>query len=97
GGVTYTKSQAIALMGRPGKGDKSYDLFKQLVATKLNLIIGNSATCISSTVASADAWQTTYPPGSNVKGSGAAWQTGGPLHTKLDDYNNGELCAAHRD
>lgn len=97
GGVTYTKSEAIALMGASGKGDKSYDLFKQLVATKLNLIIGNSAACISATVASADSWQATYPPGSGVKGSGAVWQTGGPLHTKLDDYNNGELCAPHRD
>lgn len=97
GSVVYTKSEALALMSKASKGDKSIDLFKQLVATKLNLIIGNSATCISSTVASADAWQTTYPPGSGVKGTSAAWQVGGPLHNKLDDYNNGELCAEHRD
>ena len=35
--------------------------------------------------------------GSNVSGSSTAWQTGGPLHTTLDNYNNGQLCAPHRD
>jgi hypothetical protein len=96
GNVTYTKSQAIAIIATASRGDKTIDLAKQLIATKLNLIIGNSATCISSTVASADSWLITYPVGSNVKSGSAAWTAGGPLHDKLDDYNNGELCAEHR-
>jgi hypothetical protein len=97
GGKIYTKSQAIQWMGTSSSGDKTIDLFKQLVAAKLNVLIGNQASCISSTIFSADAWLVSYPLGSRVKSSGSAWQTGGPLHERLDDYNNGELCAPHRD
>lgn len=97
GGVTYTKAQAIAIMSTPSRGDKTIDLFKQLVAAKLNVLIGNEPGCISGTIASADSWLVTYPVGSNVRSSSAAWAIGGPLHTRLDDYNNGELCAPHRD
>jgi hypothetical protein len=32
-----------------------------------------------------------------VTSRSSAWSQGGPLHTKLDDYNNGLLCAPHRD
>jgi len=96
GGKTYTKAQAISIMGTPGRGDKTYDMFKQLVAAKLNVLIGNASSCISSTIAAADAWLTTYPVGSGISGSSSAWATGGPLHIKLDDYNNGRLCAPHR-
>lgn len=99
GGRTYTRSQAVALF--PGNtekkaGDKSRDMFAQLVSAKLNLMIGNDASCISSTISQADAWMAQYPAGSNVDASSAAWTVGGPLHTRLDDYNNGRLCAPHR-
>jgi hypothetical protein len=97
GGVTYSQAQAIALMSQPGKGDKTYDLFKQLVAAKLNVLIGNDSSCIGATIAAADAWMAVYPPGSNVRSSSLAWAAGGPLHSRLDDYNNGRLCAPHRD
>jgi hypothetical protein len=96
GGVTYTRDQAIVLLGTPSRGDKSIDLFKQLVATKLNLITGNNPTCIYSTVTSADAWMAAHPPGSNVSSSSAAWTQASPWHTQLDGYNNGQLCAPHR-
>ncbi|HEX7185265.1 MAG TPA: SdrD B-like domain-containing protein [Thermoanaerobaculia bacterium] len=97
GGVTYTKSQAVSIMGTPGRGDKTYDVFKQLVAAKLNVLVGNEASCINATITAADTWMTTYPLGSNVRSSNAAWVIGGPLHQRLDDYNNGRFCAPHRD
>ena len=97
GGRTYTQAQAISLMSSPGRGDKTYDLFKQLVAAKLNVLTGNDSSCIGATIAAADAWMAVYPPGSNVKASSSAWTVGGPLHQRLDDYNNGRLCAPHRD
>ena len=96
GGVTYTKAQAIAILGQPSRGDKTIDLAKQLIAAKLNVIIGNDASCIAATIAAADAWLVQHPVGSNVRSSSAAWATGGPLHQRLDDYNNGRLCAPHR-
>jgi len=97
GGRTYTKDQAIAIMATAGKGDKTYDMFKQLVAAKLNVLIGNSASCISATIAAADSWMSIYPVGSKVSGGSPAWTAGGPMHQTLDDYNNGRLCAPHRD
>ena len=96
GGRVYTKDQAITLLGTPSRGDKSIDLFKQLVAAKLNLIAGNNPSCIYQTISSADAWMATYPPGSNVSAGSAAWTTASPWHTTLDNYNNGDLCAPHR-
>jgi hypothetical protein len=39
----------------------------------------------------------TYGPvGSGVSGGSAAWALGEPLHQTLDAYNNGLLCAPHR-
>ncbi len=99
GNVSYTKANAIALLSTPSRGDKSIDLAKQLIGAKLNVLIGNASSCISSTITAADAWLVLHPVGSNVSGSSAAWTTGGGsvLHTTMDDYNNGRLCAPHRD
>ncbi|HBL28694.1 MAG TPA: hypothetical protein DD490_17805 [Acidobacteria bacterium] len=96
GGVLFSKSQAIRWMSTPSRGDKSIDLFSQLVAAKLNVLLGNHASCIAATLASADAWMGTHPPGSNVRASSSAWTQASPWHTRLDDYNNGLLCAPHR-
>jgi hypothetical protein len=96
GGVVYTRDQAIVLLSTPSRGDKSIDLFKQLVASKLNVIVGNNPSCIYQTIASADAWMAAHPPGSNVGSSSAAWAQASPWHTQLDNYNNGQLCAPHR-
>lgn len=97
GGVTYSKSEALALMEGGNDRDKSYTMFRHLVATRLNLLIGTEAGCIAGTVGLADAWLTSYPVGSNVKGSSLAWKNGEPLSVQLDRYNNGMLCAPHRD
>jgi hypothetical protein len=96
GGVTYTKDEAIALLGTPGKGDKTYDMFRALVPAILNVLIGNDPSCIADTIVAADAWLVTYPLGSGVKGK--LWNTSGgeELQSTLDAYNNGLLCAPHR-
>jgi hypothetical protein len=96
GGRTYTRQQAIRLMGEQQK-DKSIGFFRQLVATKLNLLIGTDPSCIQASVAAADAWFVAHPPGSGVTGSSLAWKRDGePLKNMLDAYNNGQLCAPHR-
>ncbi len=42
-------------------------------STKLNVIIGNDASCIAATIAAADAWMAQYGPvGSGVRSSSAA-------------------------
>jgi hypothetical protein len=96
GGVTYTKADAIAWLGKVGK-DKTTTMFSSLLPAKLNVLIGNDPSCVASTIVAADAWMATYGPvGSNVAASSAAWVLGEPLHKQMDAYNNGLLCAPHR-
>ena len=97
GGVTYTKAQAIAWLNNVGK-DKTTTMFSSLVPAKLNLLIGNDGSCVSSTIAAADNWMATYGPvGKGVHAASLAWKVGEPLHRQMDNYNNGMLCAPHRD
>jgi hypothetical protein len=96
GGVTYTKAQAISWLSKVGK-DKTTTMFSSLVPAMLNVLVGNDGSCVSATIAAANNWMATYGPvGSNVPASSAAWSVGEPLHVTLDNYNNGRLCAAHR-
>jgi hypothetical protein len=95
GGVTYTKDAAIAWLKKVGK-DKTTTMFSSLVPAMLNVRVGNDGSCVSSTITAANAWMATYPLGSNVAGSSDAWSLGEPLHKQMDSYNNGLLCAPHR-
>ena len=96
GGVTYTKAQAIAWLGRVGK-DKTTTMFSSLVPAMLNVLIGNDSSCVSLAISKANTWMATYGPvGSNVAASSAAWAEGEIWHKQMDAYNNGLLCAPHR-
>jgi len=96
GGVTYTKLQAIYWLGRVGT-DKTTTMFAALVSAMLNVMIGNDDSCVASTITAADAWMATYGPvGSNLPASSPAWVIGEPLQKQLDSYDNGLLCAPHR-
>jgi hypothetical protein len=97
GGTTYTKYEATDYINMPVRGDKTMNMFAQLVSAKLNVYIGNDDSCIADTIADADAWMADHPVGSGVQANSEAWDVGGPLHTMLDQYNNGLLCAPHRD
>lgn len=97
GGTTYTKEEATDLIDMPVRGDKTKTMFPSLVAAKLNVIIGNDDSCIADAIAEADVWMEDHPVGSGVRGDSEAWDAGEPLHEMLDDYNNGLLCAPHRD
>jgi hypothetical protein len=95
GGIYYTKAQAIAWLGKVGK-DKSTTMFSSLVPAMLNVLIGNSSLCVASTITAANLWMTAHPVGSNVAASSDAWTIGEPMHQQMDAYNNGQLCAPHR-
>jgi len=95
GGVTYTKAQAITWLGSVGK-DKTTTMFSSLVPAMLNILIGNDGSCVSSAIAAGNAWLAANPLGSGVAGGSAAWAAGEPTHMTLDAYNNGLLCAPHR-
>jgi hypothetical protein len=98
GGIQYSVEGAIALMGKVS-GDKTYSMFSALVAATLNTMpsLNNDYTCIAGTLFHANAWMSEHPVGSIVKGSSAVWQeNAADWHSRLDDYNNGKLCAPHR-
>ena len=98
GGINYTQAEAQAIMSTPEKGDKTYTLFRALVAAKLNVENGCEICEITSTIGLADVWMTHHPVGSGVKASSDAWQDckncdpdcdGEYLYEILDKYNNG--------
>jgi len=97
GGLPYTKDAAIAIMKMPTSTDMTYVMFQHLVAAVLNVEIGNAAGCISGTISQAQDWMAIHPVGSGVAARSAAWRVGDPLKNLLDNYNNGLLCAPHRD
>jgi len=100
GGHTYTKAQAIAILSKVGK-DKAATMFSSLVPAMLNVMIGNESSCVAAYIAAGDAWLTTYVPlgvgiSPAIAASSYAWTVGEPTHQTLDAYNNGQLCAPHR-
>jgi len=97
GGVVYTKAQALEWLEKVGK-DKTITMFSSLVPAKLNVLIGNDSSCVASTIVLADAWMAANGPvGSDVHAASVAWKLGEPLHRQMDNYNNGMLCAPHRE
>ena len=102
GGVLYSKADAIYWLGKVGK-DKRTTMFSSLVPAMLNVhpLIGN-ANCVADEIRLANEWMAFYGPldrnvpGVPVAGSSAAWKMGEPWHMTMDAYNNGRLCAPHR-
>jgi hypothetical protein len=98
GGRYYPKELAIEMMNYGGS-DKAYTMFNSLVSAMLNVRIGNDSSCVASTIAAADAWmgQYAFKSTGKVAASSYAWKVGEPHHRLMDNYNNGGLCAPHRD
>jgi len=92
GGVLYSKVEAIRVMNTPGGGDKTYDLFRQLTATMVNLFCGCNPECIEETMNCADAWLCSHPVGSGVPASSQAWKHANVWCRLLEKYNEGLLC-----
>jgi hypothetical protein len=95
GGVTYTEALAISWLSKTGK-DKTVTMFQSLVSAMLNVMIGNDGSCINTSITQGNAWLAANPLGSNVAGGSQAWAIGDPIHNTLDAYDNGLLCAPHR-
>jgi hypothetical protein len=85
---------AMNVLNAPVRGDKTVAMGKQLVATLLNICAGNDSSCIDQTVTGAEEWLVLYGP---VFSGQKNWNGGDGIQELLDDYNNGLLCAPHRD
>lgn len=89
GGITYTRTQARAIMTGL-TNDRARQVARQLIAAKLNVLSGNSSSCIYQTIEDAETWLRANPIG----GSNPNWTTGRPIHDELDRYNRGQLSCA---
>jgi hypothetical protein len=87
----------MAALSSPPKGDMTWNLGRPLVAAWLNASAGNDPSCIAETIAAAIEWLLAHPLGSGVGGGDPAWGDASGWAALLDDYNNGRLCAEHRD
>lgn len=94
GGVTYSKNTLVSILKTPTRGDKSIAMAKQLIGTKLNLANGTDGSCIADTADASDNWLAAH---GGVGSAQRQWDEGDLLHDDLDAYNNGLLCAPHRD
>lgn len=96
GNTTYGKTALLAILRTPTRGDGTYTMARALIAALLNGLIDNDTSCIDAVVDDAQAWLTQHPIGSGVRGGSHAWLLGSAIAGTLDDYNNGLLCAPHR-
>ena len=95
--LELSSDQALAALNNPPKGDMTWNLARALVAAWLNVSAGNDASCIATTIELATGWLDYHGLGGGVAGGDAAWVEASGWAADLDDYNNGLLCAEHRD
>lgn len=93
--LELTTEEALAAPSTPPRGDFTYNLARALVTAWFNVSVGNDASCVADDIEAATAWLLVNPIGSGVKSGDAGEMTA--IATRLDDYNNGRLCAEHRD
>ncbi len=97
GGEAYDKADAIKIMKQDGRRDKAIDLYAQLAGAKLNVRMGANSACIIDDIIAADEWLTEHGIGNKIHASSEEWKAIEDTFERLDAYNNGELCAVHRD
>lgn len=94
GCVTYTQSQALAIMRASSSHDKTYSIAQQLIAAKLNTNCrASSISCVMSAIPAADAWLCAHPVGSGVRANTPTWQQISATNATLESYSKGTLCA----
>lgn len=94
GSVFYTAAQLMAILNQPVAGNGLISLAHQLIAAKLNIANGASASAVAGTIAAADAQigALVIPP----VGAGYLHPSTTSSKTQiLDDFNNGVIGPGH--
>jgi len=95
---SFTKKQAIAIMKQSTSMDMTVQLAAHLIAAKLNTgCLGTNPSCVSDAIAAADQFLCANPVNSGLQAKTKAWQNFSATFQTLADYNEGLLCAPHRD
>lgn len=92
---TYSKAEALSILGRPVQGNGLLSLSHQLIASKLNVVSG-ATNAVASAIADADALigSKVVPPVGTDSVSTASTAS---LVQALDDYNTGKTGPGHCD
>jgi hypothetical protein len=69
---------------------------RAVISAELNGLIGNDLSCVEGTLDDGQAFLAANPIGSKLKAKATAWTAGSVIASELDEYNNGLLCAPHR-
>jgi hypothetical protein len=97
GGAQRSAAELNGWLEATAGNDQSIRLIQEQIAGVLNVFIGNDPTCIQSSLAAANQWLATNPPGSGVSKSSSVWkQQGLALYNAIRDYNLGLACAPSR-
>lgn len=91
GNVSYTQEQLLSILHQPVRANGLVQLAHQEIAAKLNIANGADGSCITQTLAAADALigDLIIPP----VGNGYLRPT--IYVSPLTSYNEGELCVPH--
>ena len=84
-GSNLTQDEAVSILSKPTKGDKTVIMAQQLIASMLNEYVGNSC----STIPAAETWLCDH---GGVGSKTRQWDGGEELKNTLDDFNNGDIC-----
>ena len=95
GSRTYSKAEALSILGRPVAGNGLLSLSHQLIASKLNVASGAS-NAVSTAISDADALigSKVVPP---VGSDSVSTASTASLVQALDDYNTGKTGPGHCD
>jgi len=95
GPVLLTKDEALDLLKKPVKGDKSIILAHQLIGAKLNILNGADDSAVADAVEAAEEWFAEHGLAKVEDGPSASIAV--DLADILDDYNNGVIGPGHCD
>jgi hypothetical protein len=89
GGVIYTQQELLDKLRTPPRGDATYILIHQLIATLLNEANGADTSVVAQTIADAQAFLVSYPPGSDPANPDR--HTALDLASTLDQFNESQI------
>ncbi len=88
-GMSYDQDGLIDILDTNGN-NKPTSMAKQLIAAELNVLDGNSSSCINTEIDAAHEWLGDFPIGTSGGSVNSAWSsTGEALTEALETYNLG--------
>ncbi len=98
GGISYTQAECLEILDAPTRGDVSYQMASQLIASKLNVAAGADDSDIADVIVAADAWIVDHDiDGSGIPLGTVDYDGDEDIKDDLDDWNNGVTGPGHCD